>query len=149
MKTLPYRPCAKAYIRRRNSFLLVQLQSYSIDQWKMPGGGIESGETPLQAAYREILEEVGLVAKNLELIGHSKIVYKYDFPLTNPLRSSAQFQGQLVQQFGFNLVGEQTGLRLQDEEIGDAKWVELQDLEKYLLFPKQYSNARRVIQELW
>ncbi|WP_238006172.1 NUDIX hydrolase [Dactylosporangium sp. AC04546] len=38
----------------------------SPNQWAMPGGKIEEGEEPIEAARREVLEETGLTAAALE-----------------------------------------------------------------------------------
>lgn len=34
------------------------------------GGGVDAGESPLQAAIREVYEETGLTSKPIDLIGH-------------------------------------------------------------------------------
>ena len=40
-----------------------------IDAWNLPGGRVEAGEAPWDAALREVREEVGVDANVIRLIG--------------------------------------------------------------------------------
>src|SRR4051812_36423779 len=55
-------PCAGAVVRDRDGRLLLVRRGHAPSEglWSVPGGRVEDGETPEQAAAREVLEETGL-----------------------------------------------------------------------------------------
>lgn len=50
------------------------------DAWQFPQGGIRSDETPEEAMYRELGEEVGLEAAHVEIIGVTRGWLRYRLP---------------------------------------------------------------------
>jgi len=48
------------YVQVDQKFLLLQKPDSNENTWSVPGGKIERGETPLQAAKRELFEETGI-----------------------------------------------------------------------------------------
>lgn len=61
-------PAASAIVRDKNGRVLLQQRSDN-GLWGVPGGGIDPGEEPAQAAIREVYEETGLHVEVLRLIG--------------------------------------------------------------------------------
>lgn len=49
----------KAVVLRDGEVLLIRHSYYATDRYMLPGGGVGSGETALQAGTREVLEETG------------------------------------------------------------------------------------------
>lgn len=53
-------PRAQVIVVREGRVLMVQHRQDGIEWWCLPGGGIEPGETPAEAAIRELEEECNL-----------------------------------------------------------------------------------------
>ncbi|NUP16499.1 MAG: NUDIX hydrolase [Streptomyces sp.] len=90
--------------------------------WAFPGGGIEAGETPEQAAVRETAEEVGLEVKAVRTLGDRV------HPQTG--RHMTYVACEVVS--GDAVIGD-------EEEIAAVAWLEHKQLPEYVpwgLYPK-------------
>ena len=50
------------------------------DAWQFPQGGIKEQETPEQALFRELREEVGLLAEHVRILGSTQGWLRYKLP---------------------------------------------------------------------
>ncbi len=48
--------------------------------WQFPQGGIKRGESPEEAMYRELYEEVGLLPEHVRILGRTKGWLRYEVP---------------------------------------------------------------------
>jgi putative (di)nucleoside polyphosphate hydrolase len=66
--------------------------------WQFPQGGIKPGETPEQAMFRELMEEVGLLPHHVKILGRTRDWLRYDVPrnwVRREWRSSYRGQKQI------------------------------------------------------
>lgn len=69
--TLRPEVCVGVVVRSAGRLLLIQRgRGAAVGSWSIPGGRVEFGETLVDAARRELLEETGLIATELRYLGH-------------------------------------------------------------------------------
>ncbi|WP_144328158.1 RNA pyrophosphohydrolase [Tepidimonas charontis] len=81
--------------------------------WQFPQGGIDRGETPEQAMYRELHEEIGLRPEHVELIARTRNWLRYEVPDRYIRRESrGHYRGQKQIWFLLRLIGGDWNLNL-------------------------------------
>jgi putative (di)nucleoside polyphosphate hydrolase len=74
--------------------------------WQFPQGGIDKGESPEQAMYRELYEEVGLQSHHVHILGRTKNWLRYEVPTHGIKREwRSSYTGQKQIWFLLRLVG--------------------------------------------
>ncbi|PJC02737.1 MAG: RNA pyrophosphohydrolase, partial [Gallionellales bacterium CG_4_9_14_0_8_um_filter_59_50] len=109
------------------------------DAWQFPQGGIQHGETPEQAMYRELHEEVGLHACHIEILGRTRDWMRYDVPNSWGKRESrSHFRGQKQIWFLLRLTGHDCDVCLRASEHPEFDawrwteyWVELDSVIEF------------------
>jgi putative (di)nucleoside polyphosphate hydrolase len=74
--------------------------------WQFPQGGINGGESPEQAMFRELKEEVGLDPAHVKILGRTRNWLRYDVPQRFIRRESrGAYRGQKQIWYLLRLVG--------------------------------------------
>ncbi len=96
--------------------------------WQFPQGGIRHNETPEEALYRELAEEVGLQPEHVELVGSTTRWLRYHLPRRLIRRNRKPVCiGQKQLWFMLRLVGDEADVRLdasERPEFDDWCWVD-------------------------
>lgn len=95
--------------------------------WQFPQGGVDKNESPQQAMYRELYEEVGLTPKDVKLLAETKHWLRYKLP-RRLVRwdSDPVCIGQKQKWFLLQLVGKESAINFNccgHPEFDDWRWV--------------------------
>ncbi len=86
----------------------------------LPKGHVDPGETPVQAAQREVREETGIVAEPVRELGETRYWY----------RRGGRTIGKEVQFFLFRHTG--GDISEHDDEVEEVRWIPIADAEREL-----------------
>lgn len=104
------------------SLVLVGQRSRIEGSWQAPQGGLATGENPLDAAYRELFEEIGLTSSDVVLVDEYPDWLAYELPAK--ARSMKTGRGQVLKWFLFRFVGSEDVERRarSSDEFLDFQW---------------------------
>lgn len=145
-----YRKGVSALIlNSKNEFLLINLESFAMHFFAVPGGGTEKKETLKEAVYREIKEELGIHQDLLEPVGKSSSPLLFLFKTKKLNREGIQYDGSERHFFGFKFLGNEEDIKLQVGEVRSYRWVTFAKLKNYLLFDNQLTDTIEKIREIF
>lgn len=118
-RTMADRACVVILVERR---VLMLRQSYrGKDLWTFPGGSIEAGETPEQAAIREVKEEVCLDIELLRLLCR--------VPRVTATGIYYCYLGRVIG--GEARLGHDPEMQLDVQELHEIRWFPLDELREH------------------
>jgi putative (di)nucleoside polyphosphate hydrolase len=125
-----YRPCVGAMLLNpRGEVFVGQRIDMSTEAWQMPQGGIDEGEDPRSAVFRELREEIG--TDKAEILAESQSWLRYDLPseLLDSVRHGG-WRGQRQKWFVMRFTGTDGDINLATEhpEFSAWRWVPVEAL---------------------
>jgi putative (di)nucleoside polyphosphate hydrolase len=129
-------------------------QRVSNDGWQFPQGGMNTDETPVEAMYRELHEETGLLPRHVELLGNTPGWLRYRLPrryqrqLSKPLCI-----GQKQVWFLLRFLADDSAFslsRTEEPEFCDFRWVDFwYPAENVIIFKRRvYRKALSLLEPL-
>ncbi len=150
IEALPYRPCVGLMVLNpENRIFVGQRIDNRGDAWQMPQGGVDHGETPLEAALRELGEETGIARDRVTLLAESREWIPYDLPRTLvPKLWKGRFRGQTQRWFAFRFLGRDAEIDIETKHPEFDAWCwSARDDVLARIVPFKRNTYRKVLEE--
>lgn len=123
LNNLPYRPCVGIMLVNTQGKIFAGERLDTPGAWQMPQGGIDEGEEPEQAAYRELYEETGVEAGSVVLKATSPDWFKYDLPKSLRVKSwQGKYRGQKQKWFLMQFTKPDTDINIHQKPAEFSQW---------------------------
>ena len=129
---LPYRPCAGVVLINAEGLIFAgQRGDSAVPAWQMPQGGIDAGESPAEAAIRELWEETGVTPDLVRPLAEAPGWITYDLPpeLLGKVWKG-RYRGQRQRWFAYRYLGSdaQVNIATLHPEFTEWRWISAADL---------------------
>ena len=149
---LPLRTGVGAIVLNKNNKVFVgKRRDNPGKNWQMPQGGVDKGESCIDAMKRELLEETGI--KNIEILKEIDRWTEYELPdyLLGKIWKG-KYRGQKQKWFIVRFIGKDEEINLQTShpEFIEWKWIEAENLPNVIVkFKKKlYENLLPEIKKI-
>lgn len=138
---LPYRPCVGVMLVNRDGHVFVgQRIDNDAPAWQMPQGGIDRGESPQQAALRELHEETGVTPDKVRIEAETTGWIPYDLPHDIvPRIWKGRYKGQEQKWVLMRFLGDDADIDIATAhpEFSEWRWLPPADLVRHIVPFKQ------------
>jgi putative (di)nucleoside polyphosphate hydrolase len=132
---LPYRPCVGVMLLNREGLVFVGKRiDQTVEGWQMPQGGIDGGETPEEAACRELEEEIG--TRNVKFLRAYDEWLCYDLPShLLGVGLHGRFRGQRQKWVAMRFLGcdSEINVNTAAPEFAEWKWLAIEALPRLIV----------------
>jgi putative (di)nucleoside polyphosphate hydrolase len=116
-----FRAGVVAVVRRTDGQVMAFERADSPGHWQLPQGGLERGEQPVEALWRELGEETGLGPDDVEMVGEHGEWLIAEWP-RDVVGDGARL-GQVHRWFELRVRDDSTEPRPDGREFRDWRWV--------------------------
>ena len=135
IKKLPMRNGVGVVVLNSNNKVFVgKRRDNPVDKWQMPQGGIDEGESHLEAMKRELFEETNI--KSIEILKEIDGFFEYELPKNLVgIIWKGKFRGQKQKWFIVRFIGNENEINLQtrNPEFIEWKWITPDKLPKTIV----------------